>query len=260
MHTRTIQGHPLSYRDEGQGPVVLLFHAFPLHSGAFARQVAALSHRYRFLLPDAPGLGQGALPHGPTEMASLARDALALLDELRIDSVVVGGVSMGGYASMALLREDPGRVRGLVLVDTQATADDEAGRARREASAQQALQEGPEALVRTMLPRLVAAGADSDVGREVAELIRAASPDGLAACQRGMALRPDSKDILARYAGPALVVVGEHDALTPLDKARQMADLISGARLEVIPGAAHLPNQEQPEAFNTVLERFLAGL
>ena len=111
-----------------------------------------------------------------------------------------------------------------------------------------------------MLPRLVAAGPESDVGREVAALMRAATPEGLAAAQRGMALRPDSKDILARYAGPALVVVGEKDPITPPDKARQMADLISGARLELIPDAGHLPNQERPEAFNAVLERFLAAL
>jgi pimeloyl-ACP methyl ester carboxylesterase len=66
--------------------------------------------------------------------------------------------------------------------------------------------------------------------------------------------------MLARYAGPALVVVGEHDAITPLEKAKAMADLISGARLEVIPGAAHLPNQEQPERFNAVLDAFLSSL
>jgi pimeloyl-ACP methyl ester carboxylesterase len=75
-----------------------------------------------------------------------------------------------------------------------------------------------------------------------------------------MALRQDSKDILARYAGPALVVVGENDPITPQEKARQIADLISGARLEIIPGAAHLPNQEQPERFNEVLDSFLASL
>jgi pimeloyl-ACP methyl ester carboxylesterase len=98
------------------------------------------------------------------------------------------------------------------------------------------------------------------VGREVEALMRTASREGLAAAQRGMALRQDSKDILARYAGPALVVVGEQDPITPLEKAKQMADLITGARLEVIPGAAHLPNQEQPEAFNAVLDSFLSSL
>jgi pimeloyl-ACP methyl ester carboxylesterase len=193
-------------------------------------------------------------------MSRIAQDALALLDALKVDSAVVGGVSMGGYAAMALLREDAGRVRGLVLVDTQATADDEAGRARREASAQEALAKGVEPVVGTLLPKLVAAGPDSPVGREVAALMRQATPEGIAAAQRGMALRSDGKDILARYAGPALVVVGEKDPITPPEKARQLADLITGARLEVIADAAHLPNQEQPEAFNRVLDGFLSSL
>jgi pimeloyl-ACP methyl ester carboxylesterase len=161
---------------------------------------------------------------------------------------------------MALLREDAGRVRGLVLADTQATPDDEAGRARREASAQEALEQGVEPLVQTLLPKLVAAGPDSPVGREVAAMIRTAAPQAVAAAQRGMALRTDSKDILARYAGPALVIVGERDVVTPLEKAKQLADLISGARLEIIPGAGHLSNQEQPERFNEVLDRFLASI
>ncbi|MFL5354316.1 alpha/beta fold hydrolase [Archangium sp.] len=259
MLTITIDGVPLHYRDEGRGLPVLLFHAFPLNGDAYEKQVKALSGRYRFIIPDVRGFGRSGLGEGPTEMSRIAQDALALLDALKVDSAVVGGVSMGGYASMALLREDAGRVRGLVLVDTQATADDEAGRARREASAQEALREGPEAVVRALLPKVVAAP-DSEAGREVAAMMRSATPAGLAAAQRGMAMRPDSKDILARYAGPALVVVGEKDPVTPLEKAKQLADLISGARLEVIPDAAHLPNQEQPEKFNAVLESFLARL
>ncbi len=260
MLTVTVDGIPLHYRDEGKGPPVLLLHAFPLNGGAFDAQVKALSGRYRFIIPDIRGFGQSALGEGPTEMSRIARDALALLDALKIDSVVVGGVSMGGYAAMALLREDAGRVSGLVLVDTQATADDAEGKARREATAQQALEAGVEPIVEAMVPKMVAAGPDSAVGREVAEMMRGASPAGVAAAQRGMALRPDSKDMLARYAGPTLVVVGEHDTLTPLAKAKELAGLVSGARLEVIPGAAHLPNQEQPERFNTVLDDFLSSL
>ncbi len=259
MPTLTVDGVPLHYRDEGRGLPVLLFHAFPLNGDAYAKQVKALSGRYRFIIPDLRGFGRSGLGEGPTEMSRIAQDALALLDALNVESAVVGGVSMGGYATMALLREDAGRVRGLVLVDTQATADDEAARARREASAQEALREGPEAAVRALLPKVVVSP-DSEVGREVAAQMRTASPAGIAAAQRGMALRPDSKDILARYAGPALVVVGEKDPVTPLEKAKQMADLITGARLEVIPDAAHLPNQEQPERFNAVLDAFLSSL
>ncbi|HZH76394.1 MAG TPA: alpha/beta fold hydrolase [Archangium sp.] len=259
MPTLTVDGVPLHYRDEGRGLPVLLFHAFPLNGDAYTQQVKALSGRYRFIIPDIRGFGRSGLGEGPTEMSRIARDALALLDALNVESAVVGGVSMGGYATRALLREDAGRVRGLVLVDTQATADDEAARARREASAQEALREGPESAVRALLPKVVVSP-DSEVGREVAALMRTASPTGIAAAQRGMALRPDSKDMLARYAGPALVVVGEKDPVTPLEKAKQMAELITGARLEVIPDAAHLPNQEQPERFNAVLDGFLSNL
>ncbi|RJS16379.1 alpha/beta hydrolase [Corallococcus sp. H22C18031201] len=256
----TEDGHSLHYRDVGQGPAVLLLHAFPLTGASFDEQVAALSSRYRFILPDHRGFGQTPPGEGPTEMSRIARDALALLDALQVDSAVVGGVSMGGYAAMALLREDAGRVRGLVLVDTQATADDDAGRARREVTAREALEHGPEAVVTGLLPKLVAEGPDSPVGRRVAAQIREASPLGLAAAQRGMGMRPDSKDMLARYAGPALVVVGEHDAITPVEKAQQMAGLVSGARLEIIRGAAHLSNQERPEEFNAVLGSFLDSL
>jgi pimeloyl-ACP methyl ester carboxylesterase len=258
--TVTVDGLPLHYRDVGQGLPVLLLHAFPLNGSAFDAQVAALSGRYRFIIPDQRGFGQSRQGEGPSEMSLLARDALALLDALKIGTAVVGGVSMGGYVAMALLREDAGRVRGLVLADTQASADDETGRARREASAVEALDQGIEPLVQTLLPRLVAAGPDSPVGRQVATLMREASPAAVAAAQRGMALRHDSKEVLARYAGPALVVVGEQDAVTPLDKATQLAGLIPGAQLEIIPGAGHLANQEQPERFNAVLGRFLASL
>ncbi|MFP2959541.1 alpha/beta fold hydrolase [Myxococcus sp. 1LA] len=260
MLTITVDGVPLHYRDEGKGPPVLLLHAFSLSGRAFDKQVKALSGRYRFIIPDIRGFGESALGEGPTEMSRVARDALALLDALNVDTAVVGGVSMGGYAAMALLREDAGRVSGLVLMDTQATADDAEGKALRETNAKLALDAGVEPIIQAMLPKLLAADPDSPVGQEVAALMREASPAGVAAALRGMALRPDSKDILARYAGPALVVVGEHDALTPVAKAKEMAGLISGARLEIIPGAGHLANQELPAQVNAVLDAFLTSL
>jgi pimeloyl-ACP methyl ester carboxylesterase len=260
MPSLTVDGVPLHYRDEGRGLPVLLFHAFPITSGAFSPQVAALKDRYRFLLPDVRGFGGSRLGEGPTEMSRIARDGLAILDALGLDTAVVGGVSMGGYAAMALLREDASRVRALVLIDTQATADDDAGRARRETQAQDALARGVQSVLENNLPKLIASPVDSPVGREVAELMRQGTPEGIAAALRGMGLRHDSKDMLARYAGPSLVVVGEQDHVTPLEKARQMADLVTGAQLEVIPGAGHLPNQENPEAFNRVLDAFLARI
>src|SRR5438046_9450707 len=93
-------------------------------------------------------------------MSRIARDAFAVLDALGIRRAVVGGVSMGGYAAMALLREDAGRVAGLMLIDTQASADDEAGKARRAQMAADIQARGVQVLVEGMLPKLVADDAD----------------------------------------------------------------------------------------------------
>src|SRR5262249_42088428 len=124
MQFTTPDGVSLHYIDQGKGSPILLLHAFPLSSIGFRPQLKTLAGKYRLIVPDQRGFGKSSLGTGPTEMSTLARDALALLDYLKISSAVIGGVSMGGYAAMALLRLDPARVKALLLVDTRATEDD----------------------------------------------------------------------------------------------------------------------------------------
>jgi pimeloyl-ACP methyl ester carboxylesterase len=253
----TTRGVRIHYRDVGSGFPVLLLHAFPLSGAMFDAQVAALSGQVRLIVPDHRGFGASTIGEGPATMDQLAEDALSLLDHLGIGTAVVGGVSMGGYASLAVLRRDPGRVRGLALIDTQVGADDETARAARETLAQDVLRLGTEVLVERQLPRLLGPSATEEVRARVAEMVRANSPAGVAAALRGMALRVDSRDILSRFSGPVLVVVGAEDALTPPEKARAMANLAPQATLVEIPNAGHLSNLEAPELFNGALERFL---
>lgn len=236
---------------------MLLLHAFPLHSAMFERQIEALSSKYRFILPDHRGFGDSAAGAGPTEMSRLARDALAILSSLQIARAVIGGVSMGGYATMALLRENPERAKAIVLIDTQLGADDTAGRVRREELATTVEARGMSVLVESMIPKLLDPSSDIEIRNLVEHMIRSNHPAGCAAALRGMAKRSDSRDVLARYSGPALVIVGERDSITPLDKARQIADSLPNAELVRIPGAGHLSNLENPHAFNAVLEAFL---
>ena len=250
----------LHYLDEGQGLPVLLLHAFPLNADSFRPQLAALSGRFRFIVPDHRGFARSQLGSGPTEMDRLARDALGILDSLKIQQAVIGGVSMGGYATMALLRRDPARARALLLVDTQARADDEQAKLRRGQTAREVLEKGVEVLVDSLLPKLLAPNAPLATRNAVSTLIRSNRPEGVAAALHGMAMRQDSNDILVRFAGPALIVVGEHDVLTPVDRAKEMKALFKSAQLAVLPGAGHLSNQETPKAFNRVLEEFLSGL
>jgi len=253
----TTRGVRLHYQDSGSGVPVLLLHAFPLSGALFDGQVTALSRQARFVVPDLRGFGQSALGDGPTSMQQLAEDALLLLDRLGIGAAVVGGVSLGGYVSLALLRHDPGRVRGLVLADTQMGADDDVGRAGREILAQDVLAHGSDVLVERLLPRLLSPAATASVRAALAQQIRATEPAAAAAALRGMALRPDSRDILSRFSGPVLVAVGVEDALTPPAKAREMASVAPQASLVEIPGAGHLANLEAPGPFNAALAQFL---
>jgi len=222
----------------------------------FEPQWSALASQARFIVPDLRGFGGSSVPAGPSEMGAMADDVLALLDHLAIGSAVVGGVSMGGYVSLALLRNDPGRVRALVLADTQTSADDAQGQAVREATAQEVLANGSTALL-PLLDRLLGASATPELRARVSRWMSAGSPGGQAAALRGMALRPDARDILARFGGPVLVVVGTDDVITPPAKARAMAELVPGTELVEIPGAGHLANLEQPAAFDAALGRFL---
>jgi pimeloyl-ACP methyl ester carboxylesterase len=224
-------------------------------------QLAALSGQARLIIPDMRGFGQSTPgDNSPALMETFAEDALALLDALDVGPAVVAGLSMGGYVALALLRRDPGRVRALVLADSQVGADDEAARARREALAEQVLLRGPDVLVESQLPRLLSASAAEATRTRVAAMIGTTSPQGAAAALRGMALRPDARDILSRFGGPLLVVVGAEDSLTPPEKARAMAALVPTATLVEIAGAGHLSNLEAPERFNQALADFLRPL
>ncbi len=259
MPSISISGRTYFYEDRGEGEPLLLLHGFPFSSQGYWPQLEAPPKGVRLIVPDHRGFGQSAPGEGVATMDAMADDALTLLDALKLPSAFIGGLSMGGYVAIALTRMDPGRVRGLLLIDTQSLPDDEAGKARREATAVDVEQHGVGGLVDGMLPRLMAAGVDPTVKARVERLMRAQSPQAVAAASRGMALRTDGKDILSRFAGPCTIVVGAEDVITPVEKAKVMHELVGGSTLEVIAGAGHLTNLERPAEFGALVERFTAG-
>lgn len=237
-------------------PVVFL-HAFPLNAAMWAGQVAALPGRAA-LTPHFPGFGGRA----PTEadLDGFARAVLADMDQAGMARAVVVGLSMGGYVAFRLHALAPERVAGLVLADTRAGADDEAGRQKRTDQAARVRSEGTGWMGDAMVPALLGATTRRDrpqVVEEVRGLIAQAHPEGVARALEAMRARPDSTPALAGIRVPALVIVGEEDTLTPPAESRVIADGIPGARLVVLPGAGHLANLEAPEGFNQAVRAFL---
>lgn len=258
MPTLQLGSRSYFFEDRGEGVPLLLFHGFPFSSESWWPLLEEPPAGVRVIAPDHRGFGKSASDAVAT-MEAMAEDGLALLDALQLDSAFVGGLSMGGYVAIALTRLDPGRVRGLLLIDTQSLPDDEAAKARREATAKEVETNGTSALVDGMLPRLFASEFDAAVKARVEKLMRAQSPSAVAAASRGMASRTDGKDILSRYAGPCTVVVGSEDVITPVERAKTMQDLVAGSTLEVVSGAGHLTPLERPAEFRKIVEALTAG-
>jgi pimeloyl-ACP methyl ester carboxylesterase len=258
-----VNGIRLGYDAWGEGDTgLVLLHAFPLNRRMWAPQGQALAGTggLRVVAPDFRGCGESKATPGPATMDQLAADTEALLDALGLASVVLGGLSLGGYAAFACLRRFAARVRGLVLADTRATADTEQGREGREATARLAEQQGAVAVFDRDTPKLfghVTLHERLDTVQRARAMAAANSGEGVAALARGMALRPDSTPLLPQIACPTLVIVGEQDALTPLADARVLFERIPDARLEVLTDAGHLSNLERPEAFSELLARFV---
>ena len=261
MPKAPVNGTEINYRDSGNAKdVVLLLHAFPLHSGMWTRQIAALEKKHRVVALDYRGLGKSGMPPEAWTMEQLAQDIRELLSHLRIERAGVVGLSMGGYVAFELFRQLPGLFRGLALCDTKAGADDEAGRANREKFAKTAIERGLGWVADEMIPKLLKPQPDPAAVKEVRALITGGTPAGVAAAQRAMAGRPDSMPTLAAMACPVLVVVGEEDSLIPPAESEKMAKAAKHASLVRVPGAGHLPNIENPEPFNHALVGFLDSL
>jgi 3-oxoadipate enol-lactonase len=259
-----VNGIKLAYSDSGLGqPVVLLVHGYPLNRSMWDPQLGSLrAAGARVIAPDLRGFGASdAGPRGALTMEQHADDLAALLAALQIhEPVVYCGLSMGGYVGLAFWRRHPERVRAFVFMDTRATADTEEGRQNRFALAERAEALGsPEPALETMLPRFFSPSMASGALPEqlATGMIRSSSARAVADGARGLAARPDSRDLLPTIDVPALVIVGEHDALTPPADSQLLAEGIPGARLVTIDQAGHMSNLENPEAVNSALLAFL---
>jgi len=254
----------LRVQESGEGRPLVLLHALPLSSAMWVEQRYDLADVCRVITPDLRGFGGSDLGADEPSLDHVADDVAAVLDRLGLDRVVLGGLSMGGYAAMAFLRRHPARVGALVLADTKATADPAPAREKRERIAVRLeAEESTEPLVEEVLDTLLGettGRARPLVEARVRELVEAAPPAAAAWAQRAMAARPDSLETLRATRVPALVMVGDEDELSTRADAEAMVEALPDARLEVLPGSGHLTAVEVPAEFNARLRRFLDGL
>ncbi len=244
-----VGGVRLEVEDHGEGVPVILLHGFPLSSEMWTPVRTAIEQVARLVTPDLRGFGGSDAPVGDYGMETLAGDVLQLADRLGLQRFVLGGHSMGGYVALRLADRQPDRLAGLVLVDTKAAPDTGEARARRDEAIARIGRGEREAFLDGFVANLFGRSSKERAPRQIAEMraIAGAIPDHvLAGCVAGMRDRADSSGLLARLDIPALVVVGEEDAITPREVGEAMASALPHARLAVIPLAGHTPSVERP--------------
>lgn len=245
---------------DGDGPTALLVHGFPLDHRMWLDQIGPLAGvGRRIMAPDLRGHGRSGWAGDVSHSPDLFADDLAALVEVTASGPVdVVGLSMGGYAALALWERYPALVASLTLVDTRPGADTPAAREGRDEVIAGVVANGRGPLVEQMTARLLAAGAPVIVRARLRTMIEEQPFEGIVADLAGMRDRRDRTGLLARISVPTLVVVGSEDVVTPPSEAEAMASAIPDARLVVIPGAGHITPMEAPGSFNAELQAFWA--
>lgn len=226
----------------------------------WAPQLETFSDRYRLVAPDFRGHGGSEPGDGQYTLESLVDDLFAVLDRFAPGEVMGCGLSMGGYVLLRALERAPERFRAVVLADTRSGSDDDATKLGRAEGIRLLKSEGAQSFAEQLVGRLLGRTTlerRPALRETVLDMIRRNSVLGMCGAQLAMAGRTDTTGALRALAVPALVMVGEEDALTPPEQAREMAGAAPGARLQVIPRAGHLSNLESPEEFNRSLAAFL---
>ncbi|WP_207281402.1 alpha/beta fold hydrolase [Pseudomonas sp. FW300-N2F2] len=266
MPFATIDGQPLHYLDQGQGPVVLLGSSYLWDHSMWAPQIEVLSRDYRVIALDLWGHGQsGQLPEGMTSLDDLARQALTLMDHLGIDRFNLVGLSVGGMWGARLALAAPERVQTLVLMDTYVGVEPEPTRQYYFSLFDKIEASGsiPEPLLDIVVPIFFRPGIDpqSALYQQFRATLAALPTDRLRASIVPLGrIIFGRDDILPRLhaldAKGTVVMCGDQDKPRPPSEAKEMAELI-GCPCLLIPEAGHISNLENPQFVTEALLKVL---
>ena len=256
-----IQAGDLVVHAQSSGPVdappLLLLHSIGTSLHVWDGPASLLDRSYRVIRLDLRGHGLTTVTSGPATLEMLARDCLAVLDALGIQSAHVAGLSLGGMVAQVIAGLAPERARSLIAVDTAMAIPPPALWHGRAASVRAG---GMAAIADAVLPRWVTAGFMSRPATAgLRQMLLRTDPEGYAAAAEAIATA-DLTSATSRLRVPALVIVGDQDEATPLAAAEAIRDCVPGARLEVIAGASHISPVEQPAAVAQALRSFLASV
>lgn len=261
-----VAGSHLSVIDEGTGPAILLGHGYLWNWEMWEPQLNALTRRNRVILPEMWGHGEsGPLPPATHGLPDLAGHMLELLDRLEVDRCVITGLSMGGMWGAHLASSAPGRVAGLVIMNSFLGSEPDASRTAYGELLDLIEREGrfPEHVIEIALPLFFAADVEERfpdlprrLRRHIASFGAETLRNSIVPLGRIIFDRKDGRDILPKIECPKLVLAGACDVARPPAESIEMAAQLGTSPI-IIPDCGHTSSLEQSEEVNRILAHFL---
>ena len=247
----------ISYTDSGKGAVVVLLHGFLENKHMWKEIIPVISRNKRVLAIDLLG-------HGHTEclgyihpMELMADAVAAVLKTLRIRKITLIGHSMGGYVSLALSEKNPEMIRGLCLLNSTATSDDNSRKKLRERANKMAQINLPN-IVRMSFINLFSEKSkeifNSEIELALSEALQT-SLQGYSACQEGMRIRPNRLSVLKNNHFKKLFILGEKDPVLPVNKGIKEAEETQSKT--VVLSGGHMSHIENSDKLIKVLNTFI---
>lgn len=261
MPTASINNTKIEYTDTGieHASPVIFIHGFPFNHTMWKEQTELLADTHRVITYDVRGHGKSELGNGHVLIDFLVDDLFAFMEHLGIQAANVVGLSMGGYIALRGIERTPERFLSLVLANTKSEADTNEAKTKRADAIRTIQNDGVETFAENFLKTVFATESfdkHPQEIRKVRKMIEQTSPQSLCSTLIALAARTDTTESLGKINVPALILVGEHDQLTPPAAAQSMANRIRDSHIHIIPDAAHMSNLENPEEFNTQLRDF----
>ncbi|MDH5401922.1 MAG: alpha/beta hydrolase [Candidatus Heimdallarchaeota archaeon] len=254
----------LTYKSIGNGSnLFCLIHPFPANNRIFDKVTSYLeADNWKIILPDLPGFGESLGDENKENwsMNELAEQINLIIDDLNFEKLVLGGVSMGGYVTMAYEKLYPNKANALILANTRDSKDSDGGQSRDVAIEMIQSGERNKWIKTFLIPKLfglTTLTTKRKIMLDALELISNTPDYAFIQSLRGMKMREDSRDLLSKIEIPVLIITGEEDELTGPSIAQEMMHSYKKAQLEIIAEAGHYAPIENPAEFGTVIHKFL---
>jgi 3-oxoadipate enol-lactonase len=263
MSEITVNGVSLFFEEKGSGPETIVFsHGYLLDSTHFAPQIEALSDWYRCIAYDHRGHGRSQATKDGYDMENLYADAVGLIETLNCAPCHFVGLSTGGFIGVRIAIRRPELLSSLILMDTTAEAEPEKNVKQYKLLMPIVRWLGWWPVINKVMSLSFAEKFLTDPGRQDEvrywkELITSGNKKALIQFGMGIFSRTSVFEALSTITTPTLVMVGEKDTARPLSEAQRTVEKIHGAKLVIIPEAAHLCTIEEPAAVTEAIEEFL---